>query len=80
MPFVIADPCIDTKEGSCIEVCPVDCIHTAPGEQQYFIDPQECISCGACMDVCPSKAIFPEELVPDKWVATVERNSRFFGR
>jgi NAD-dependent dihydropyrimidine dehydrogenase PreA subunit len=26
MAYVIAEPCIGTKDNSCVEVCPVDCI------------------------------------------------------
>jgi len=38
--YVIAEPCIGVKDKSCIEVCPVDCIHEA--ENQLLIDPQDC--------------------------------------
>lgn len=27
MPFVIVEPCKGTCDTSCVEVCPVDCIH-----------------------------------------------------
>jgi NAD-dependent dihydropyrimidine dehydrogenase PreA subunit len=27
MPFIIAEPCQGTCDTSCVEVCPVDCIH-----------------------------------------------------
>ena len=27
MTYIIAEPCIDIKDQSCIDVCPVDCIH-----------------------------------------------------
>ena len=27
MAFIIAEPCIGTCDTSCVEVCPVDCIH-----------------------------------------------------
>jgi ferredoxin len=30
----------------------------------YFIDPDTCIDCGACVPECPFEAIFPEEDVP----------------
>ena len=49
MAYVIAEPCIDTKDNSCVEVCPVDCIHPTPDEADYdevkmlYIDPDECI-------------------------------------
>ena len=47
MAYVIAEPCIGTKDNSCVEVCPVDCIHPTPDEPDYdkvemlFIDPEE---------------------------------------
>jgi NAD-dependent dihydropyrimidine dehydrogenase PreA subunit len=46
MPYVIAEPCLTTKDASCVEVCPVDCIYE--GADQYYIHPDECIDCGAC--------------------------------
>jgi len=27
MAYVIAEPCIGTKDTACVDVCPVDCIH-----------------------------------------------------
>src|SRR5438094_4735252 len=45
MTYVIAEPCIDIKDQSCIDVCPVDCIHIA--ERMLVIDPEECIDCFA---------------------------------
>ena len=65
MPYIIAEPCIGLKDRSCVDVCPVDCIYE--GEDQLYIHPDECIDCGACEPVCPTKAIFPEDDLPDKW-------------
>lgn len=31
MGFVIAEACIDEMDQSCVEVCPVDCIHFVEG-------------------------------------------------
>jgi NAD-dependent dihydropyrimidine dehydrogenase PreA subunit len=45
MTYVIAEPCIDIKDRSCVDVCPVDCIHEA--ERMLVIDPEECIDCFA---------------------------------
>ncbi|HET9593067.1 MAG TPA: ferredoxin, partial [Solirubrobacterales bacterium] len=51
MTYVIAEPCIGQKDNSCVEVCPVDCIHPTPDEADYdnveqlYIDPDECIDC-----------------------------------
>ncbi len=64
MPFVITDPCIDTKDAACVDVCPVDCIHPRKDEPEFatalmlFIHPDECIDCGACVPACPVSAIY----------------------
>lgn len=65
MTFVIAEPCINTKERSCVDVCPVDCIYDT--ERMLVIDPEECIDCGACVPECPVDAIYPLADLPDKW-------------
>ncbi len=66
MTYVITDPCIDVLDKSCVEVCPVDCIHYEEGlDRKLYIDPDECIDCGACEPVCPVTAIFAEDDVPD---------------
>ena len=63
--FVITQPCIDTTDQSCVDVCPVDCIHFEEGtDRMLYIDPVECIDCGACEPVCPVDAIFTEDTVP----------------
>ena len=73
MTYVIAEPCINTKDTACVEVCPVDCIHPKKDEAEFeaetklYIDPETCIDCGACVPVCPVQAIFPQEEVPEKW-------------
>jgi ferredoxin len=66
MTYVIAEPCVDTLDQSCVSVCPVDCIHFEEGvDRMLFIDPDECIDCGACEPECPWQAIFEEVAVPD---------------
>ena len=62
MTYIIAEPCIDIKDRSCVDVCPVDCIHEA--NRILVIDPEECIDCGACEPECPVEAIFPEDALP----------------
>jgi ferredoxin len=84
MAYVIAEPCIGTKDNSCVEVCPVDCIHPTPDEPDYeqheqlHIDPNECIDCDACVEACPVDAIFPEDQVPFEWHSYIEKNARHF--
>ena len=65
MTYIIAEPCIDIKDRSCVDVCPVDCIHEF--ERLLVIDPEECIDCGACEPVCPTKAIYPEGDLPAEY-------------
>jgi NAD-dependent dihydropyrimidine dehydrogenase PreA subunit len=45
MTYIIAEPCIDIKDLSCVDVCPVDCIHEFG--RILIIDPEECIDCFA---------------------------------
>ena len=73
MTYVIAEPCIGTKDTACVDACPVDCIHPKKDEPAYateellYIDPVECIDCGACVPVCPVSAIFALDDLPEKW-------------
>lgn len=74
--FVITSPCIGVKDASCVDVCPVDCIHDAGGT--YLIEPDVCIDCGACEAVCPVSAIFHEDFVPESEMEWIEKNRAFF--
>jgi NAD-dependent dihydropyrimidine dehydrogenase PreA subunit len=74
--YIIAEPCIDIKDLSCVDVCPVDCIHEF--ERILIIDPEECIDCGACEPECPVTAIFPEEDVPANLIQFVQINKEVF--
>ena len=86
MAYIIAEPCIGTKDNSCVEVCPVDCIHPTPDEPDYdgveqlYIDPDECIDCDACVEACPVDACFAEDQLPDEWSKYVEINAGYFKR
>ncbi len=78
MTYVIAQPCIGTKDASCVNVCPVECIYE--GDTQYFINPDECIDCGACEPECPVEAIFADDTVPAEWGNFIALNKAFFGQ
>jgi ferredoxin len=84
MTYVIAEPCIGTKDNSCVEVCPVDCIHPTPDEPDYenvdmlYIDPVECIDCDACVETCPVDAIFAEDQLPEEWQRFTQINADYF--
>ncbi len=78
MAYVITQACIDTKDQSCIDACPVDCISADEGDRMLFIDPDECIDCAACVEPCPVDAIFAEEDLPEELVAYLEINALHF--
>ena len=86
MAYIIAEPCIGTKDTACVDACPVDCIHPKKDEDghaeadQLFIDPVECIDCGACVPACPVSAIFAQDDLPEKWAHFTEKNATHFGR
>ena len=82
MPFIITDPCIDTKDTACVDVCPVDCIHPRKDEPEFeaanmlYIHPEECIDCGACVPACPVAAIYDSvDSTPDSQKDLIEANA-----
>jgi ferredoxin len=84
MTYVIAETCIDVKDLTCVEVCPVDCIHPTEAEadfadeRQLYIDPAECIDCDACVEACPVDAIFAEDQLPDEWKHFTQINADYY--
>jgi NAD-dependent dihydropyrimidine dehydrogenase PreA subunit len=84
MTYIIAETCIGTKDTACVEVCPVNCIHPTRDEPEFeaaemlYIDPDECIDCGACEPVCPVNAIYPEDELPAEWEEYIAKNADFY--
>jgi NAD-dependent dihydropyrimidine dehydrogenase PreA subunit len=84
MAYVITESC--TKDELCVDACPVDCIHPKKGEAgfeettQLYVDPAECIDCGACVPVCPSSSIFTVDDLPAAMSAATAINAAHFGR
>ena len=82
MAYAITDACI--KDALCVDSCPTDCIHPKKDEApfdaatQMYIDPKECIDCGACVSVCTSNSIFPVEELPDDKKDYADKNAAFF--
>jgi Fe-S-cluster-containing hydrogenase component 2 len=76
--YVITDPCIDVKDRSCVEVCPVDCIHGDDEDRVCYIDPDECIGCNLCLPACPVGAIFTEETVPSAAQPWIDVNALWY--
>jgi NAD-dependent dihydropyrimidine dehydrogenase PreA subunit len=82
MAYIITDPCIDTKDTACVDVCPVDCIHPRKDEPEFattrmlYIHPDECIDCGACVPACPVAAIYDgPEATPSSQKSLIEANA-----
>jgi NAD-dependent dihydropyrimidine dehydrogenase PreA subunit len=63
MTYVIGLACVDLKDRTCVEECPVDCIYE--GERMLYIHPGECVDCGACEPVCPVEAVAYEDDIGD---------------
>lgn len=70
MAWVVTRLCRDCVDQACVDVCPVECIYEYTGDDkekfpnQLFINPDECIDCGACEPECPWEAIFEDVSVP----------------
>ncbi len=84
MTRVITSACIGTKDTACVDVCPVDCIHPHKDDDghddspQLYIDPDECIDCGACEPACPVEAIYPDDEVPEGEEKYIQINADYF--
>jgi NAD-dependent dihydropyrimidine dehydrogenase PreA subunit len=76
MPYVIGEQCIDRTDRSCVEECPVDCIYE--GARKLYINPMECIDCGACEPLCPVQAISFDRMTPDERQIWIGDNHDFF--
>ena len=82
MTWVITRLCRDCVDKSCVDVCPVECIYEYKGDDketfpnQLYIQPEECIDCGACEPECPWEAIFEEDAVPEVFAEDTPLNYR----
>jgi ferredoxin len=74
MTHVVTDNCQNCRFTDCVTVCPVDCFRL--GKDMLYIDPDECIDCGACVPECPVEAIFMEDDLPDDKQQWVETNAQ----
>jgi NAD-dependent dihydropyrimidine dehydrogenase PreA subunit len=76
MAYVITAACVDIMDRSCVDQCPVDCIQE--GGRMLYINPDECIDCGACEPACPQEAIFDESSLPSALDTYRTVNAEFF--
>ena len=74
MTFVVTDNCKGCRFTDCVAVCPVDCFHG--DDDMLYIDPAECIDCGACVPACPVTAIYESiDATPSHQKDLVEANA-----
>ena len=80
MACTIARLCIDCLDTGCVNIRPVDRIYEFSGidcesfPNQLYIDPKECIDCGACEPEGPWRAIFQEDAIPEILEAGIDSN------
>jgi ferredoxin len=77
MTFVVTSNCQRCRFTDCVSVCPVDCFHG--DAEMLYIDPEECIDCGACVPECPVEAIFDEAELPSQASQWLEINAKRAG-
>jgi NAD-dependent dihydropyrimidine dehydrogenase PreA subunit len=76
MTYVIGKGCVDVADKSCVQECPVDCIYE--GARTMYINPNECVDCGACKSICRVGAIYWEGDLPDDELGHLADNAAFF--
>ncbi|PRI13802.1 ferredoxin [Mycobacterium shigaense] len=76
MTYVIGAACVDVMDKSCVQECPVDCIYE--GARTLYINPDECVDCGACKPACRMDAIYWEGDLPDDQAHHLADNAAFF--
>lgn len=78
MTYVIGSACVDVVDKSCVEDCPVDCIYE--GDRAMYINPDECVDCGACAFICKMDAIYFETDLPAGEEGHLADNAAFFSQ
>lgn len=82
MTYVVTQHCCN--DATCVEACPVNCIHPTPDEPGYataemlYIDPDGCIDCGACVPECPVDAIVADFDLTEDDERYAEINAHYF--
>jgi NAD-dependent dihydropyrimidine dehydrogenase PreA subunit len=82
MAYVITDSC--TKDELCVQACPVDCIHPKQDEggfaeaPQLYVNPSDCIDCGACIPVCPTNSVYSLDDLPADMSAFAQLNANHY--
>lgn len=74
MTHVVTKSCIGCKDTACAQVCPCECFHEGP--DMLFIDPENCIDCGACIVECPVEAIYQDDELPEEFSGDLALNAK----
>jgi len=75
---ILVDKC--KRAGDCADICPTESIHAVEGNDEwskYYINPETCIECGACMAECPNDAIVDPDDAAD-YPDDVKLNADFY--
>jgi len=78
MTYVIGQACVDVMDKSCVQECPADCIYE--GARSLYINPDECVDCGACKSICRMEAIYYETELPEDQQRHLADNAAFFSQ
>jgi len=76
MTYVIGSACVDVMDESCVQECPADCIYE--GARSLYINPDECVDCGARRIACRVDAIQYETDLEDDECRHLEDSAAFF--
>jgi NAD-dependent dihydropyrimidine dehydrogenase PreA subunit len=82
MAYVITDTC--AKDNLCLDSCPSEAIHPLKDAPEYatvtqlYINPEECMDCGACVSECPTNSIFSADELPADKAEFAAKNAAYF--
>jgi NAD-dependent dihydropyrimidine dehydrogenase PreA subunit len=82
MAHVIVDTC--KKDNLCLDSCPSEAIRPLKDEAEWgsvtqlYINPEECMDCGACVAECPTNSIYPAEELPADKAEFAVKNAAYF--
>jgi NAD-dependent dihydropyrimidine dehydrogenase PreA subunit len=82
MAYVVTDACI--KDFVCVAECATAALQPTAGDpnaglvSQVFINPDECIDCGNCADLCAQNAIFATDDLPADKAHFAQKNAAYF--
>ena len=88
MAYIIAEPCIGTKDTACVDACPVDCIHPKK-DTQYEVADQASMrwtnSSSTRLNASTAAPAFRSAPfrrssrgdLPEKWQSYIEKNANY---